>query len=683
VDAALRFLGLIGSRVVASSLVDLLDFEAVRRAAGIEADEAETLRDWVRRARIRWGADPAYRRDVLGMPDDDPDTWRGGLDRLLMGYAVARTDTLVQGVLPLPISASDPDLLGRGVACFERLLAGLERLRRPRPLAAWAGDLRAVLAELLLPERETDAIALRSLLALIDDLALSAARAALDEPVTIDTVRAHLERRVESNTGGGGFLTGRVTFCSLERLRSIPAKVIAIVGLNDGAFPRLERRTSFDLIGASARPGDRSPRDTDRASFLETLLAARSRLILSYIGRSQKDNSALAPSHVVSELLDFVDACFGSAARDAIVIEHPLQPFSPRYFAPQAYSARALYSYSKSDAAAADALRAAAETPAPFCPSPLSRETSTEVTLIDLARFLGNPSKYFCTESLDLRLPDAEEILEDSEPFVVDGLVRYGLLERMLRSRVGDAFDFEKTLELSRGSGELPHTEFARASLAALDADARRFAERVAHEVGALPLRTSTHSVALAHADWQLTGSIEIATSGGLVRLRPAKLRPKDMLELWVEHLAACAMTDDAPKGGVESLLITSDDCLRLARVAEPCAELDRLIAIFREGRCRPLPFYERASHELAKGRLQASSSGKGGEQGIWNAVRRAFYGSKDGHDRTRSDIDDRYVALCTRDQDLEQEREELERTAIAVWKPLLAHVITEGGKSR
>ena len=134
-----------------------------------------------------------------------------------------------------------------------------------------------------------------------------------------------------------GFLTGGVTFCAMLPMRSIPFKVIALVGMGGRAFPRTQRPAGFDLIASHPRPGDRSAREEDRYLFLEALLSARQKLYISYVGQSIKDNTEIPPSVVVSELIEAVEQGFregpgGDGILDHICIRHRLQAFSPSYF---------------------------------------------------------------------------------------------------------------------------------------------------------------------------------------------------------------------------------------------------------------------------------------------------------------------------------------------------------------
>ena len=155
--------------------------------------------------------------------------------------------------------------------------------------------------------------------------------------VSLGVVRSCLQRLVEADAGHTPLASGTVTFCGMLPVRGIPFEVVCLVGMNDGAFPHVERTPGFDLMREEPRPGDRSRRQDDRSLFLEALLAARRALYVSYVGQDIRENSPLPPSVLVSELLDYIERGFVSRdpsrpIRERLVTKHPLQPFSSRYF---------------------------------------------------------------------------------------------------------------------------------------------------------------------------------------------------------------------------------------------------------------------------------------------------------------------------------------------------------------
>src|SRR5687768_1115055 len=121
-------------------------------------------------------------------------------------------------------------------------------------------------------------------------------------------------------------------------MRSVPHRVVCLLGLDDGVFPRKTDVDDDDLVAADARVGDRDPRSEDRQLLLDALLAAQSNLIITYSGRDERTNAERPPAVPVGELLDVVDRTVqlpGDStvlARTRIVVHHPLQPFDARNF---------------------------------------------------------------------------------------------------------------------------------------------------------------------------------------------------------------------------------------------------------------------------------------------------------------------------------------------------------------
>ncbi|RYZ06862.1 MAG: hypothetical protein EOO24_11405 [Comamonadaceae bacterium] len=262
------------------------------------------------------------------------------------------------------------------------------------------------------------------------------------------------------------FMTGGVSFCTLMPMRAIPFRVVCLLGMNDGDFPRPAVRADFDLMQGDWRPGDRSRRDDDRYLLLEALLSAREQLYISWVGRDVRDHSERAPSVLIGQLRDHIAAgwrlhgCEAKAGAQAgallraLSTEHPLQPFSPRYFAPDAPQAPALdglYSYGREWQAAhapmtpmtpatpatptTPAMPATSTTPTlpasgvmPGLGAPLpALRADTPLTLRQLADFLAQPVEAFFAQRLQVRFDGGDEDAQDEEVFALDGLQNWQL----------------------------------------------------------------------------------------------------------------------------------------------------------------------------------------------------------------------------------------------------------------
>jgi exodeoxyribonuclease V gamma subunit len=234
-------------------------------------------------------------------------------------------------------------------------------------------------------------------------------------------------------------------------LRAIPFEVVCLLGMNDGDYPRRGTRSDFDLMAqpGQQRPGDRARRDDDRQLMLEALLSARRLLYLSWSGRSVRDNGEQPPSVLVSQLRDYLAAGWSQQTVDERTTEHPLQPFSRRYFergAPLFTHAREWRAAHAPDAAAATgaAVREAGaaasatvpDTGAARVPAPFEPGAAVPLTVARLAAFLRNPVKAFFRDRLGVHFDETLEAVPDTEAFGFDKLEEYGLVDELTEAVV-------------------------------------------------------------------------------------------------------------------------------------------------------------------------------------------------------------------------------------------------------
>ena len=308
VDAWLRLLAALQSRFEASVILDLLACEPIRRRVGFDDSDVERIAEWIADAAIRWGLDAGHRVEE-GQPDSDLNTWQFGLDRLLLGYAMPPGGgQLVGDTVALDrVEGLGGNSLGRLATLIDRLADWKRRLETSRSLTDWQSLLGRMTDVLL--DAESDETGLQQILDALSSVATLANAAGFENEVSISVVAREIERLVEDAPGSSGFRAGGVTFCSLDAARCLPHRVVSLLGMNEATFPRRDRALGFDLMARRKQIGDVSPRDSDRQLFLDALLAAEDRFIVTYQGQDVRGKSQRSPSIVVEELLDLLDRC--------------------------------------------------------------------------------------------------------------------------------------------------------------------------------------------------------------------------------------------------------------------------------------------------------------------------------------------------------------------------------------
>ncbi len=670
-DVFLGLLDLPNSRFEADWVLDLLRQPAILRRFALTADDLPQIRHWMRETGIRWGRD-AQHKAALGVPAMPQHTWREGFQRLLLGYALPQS--LAGATLPLfrdslpydDIEGESALLFGRFAEVAETLFELAEALAATLPLAEWSERLGSLVERLFAPDDEEEASAqtLRDALALLAALAQQAACA---RPVGLVVVKCWLTRQLQQTSPGSGFLSGGVTFCEMIPMRSLPFKVICLIGLNDGAFPRQQRSSGFDLMGTHTRRGDRSRRLDDRYLFLETLLSARDTLYISYVGRNLRDNGELPPSVLVADLIDVASqSCElpdGGDIAAHLLTEHPLQPFSRAYF----IGDTRLPGFSNAWLAASRRLgQGPREEAQPLFGAPLPEpdDAWTTVDLADLMRFYDNPARYLLKQRLNLILEECDAGLPGREPFELDFSLRQNVREAAL-SAWRQGWDTADAYRLAKAKGLLPHGDFgqvlySREHAIVVDKLLPRLEPFLSIPVlEPLPVDFSGDGI-------RLSGWLSGVTAQGLIRHGLAEIKPRERLRLWLSHLILCALK---PGGAaLESRLIGVDRTLRFGEINRPEQELAKFLHYYRQGLSRPLPFFINSAYGYAQtlhARPEAAEAALKRARQAWVATEYA-----------RGEAENRYYQAVYRGFDPLDE--EFERIARELLLPMLRGAIEE-----
>lgn len=660
-DPAAEVLGMLldlqGSRLNHSEVFELLARPLVHESAGLAESQVDALRVLTARANVRWGYD-ATSRMSLGLPRYEEASWRASLDRLLLGMTTGRTDDVVLGVLPYAgDTTGDRDGIARLATWVDRLAELLGGWATPRPLLAWADAMREAVEFVMGAAMERDAQSAQSVLALLQLLDEVADGAAYDEVVPFGVVRDWLEQELDGEGRGGGFLGGGMTVAALKPMRSLPFRVIAVLGLDEGVFPRRDRRTAFDMLEHEHRPGDRDLRTDDRQLFLDLFMAAGDRLVLAYNGRDVGDNSPRASSVVLDEVLDHLDRRSAGTARAIVRVEHPLQPFSHAYFAAGRDPRLFTFSTAHARTALASGQARAAEppfVPAPLVPPPRAANSTFELTISELADAWCNPARHFCRTALGFTLGFDEDEASDDEILMPDALEQGTIRNDMLKVALGGAADADRNIRLLQAGGALPPGVLGTAWGAALHASVQAV-------VSMLPVGEVSRPVPLvvSHDDWCITGTLDGVRGTVRYVTRAGQFRALHDIRAWIEHIVMCAAAQQHPGRDIpqHSVLLGVKDGQgkefdRFAPVPEAVTLLAGLVEVAREARTVPVPFFAQAASawlgaHVANAKARRNATYKDPQQQAM-----AAYHAEGAFGNPAGDHAEPHVALCFRGQD-------------------------------
>lgn len=483
-----RLLALPIARFGLNETLDLLASPPLAEASGLDAPAFDRLHAWLSAAGARWGIDAAHRARG-GAPRDDAYTWSFALDRLLLGHASGGSDTIA-GVAALPV------LEGSTLEALDTLLRLLRVLARhaallgeAMPPDAWRERLLGLLDALLPrpPSAPATQRALDRLRSLIDAFAADARRAGFDAPVPAEAVRAHFAAALGAADTRAPLLTGGVSIGRMVPMRLLPFRAICVLGMDDGEFPRRDPAAGLNRLTAQLgtpqrRAGDRSTRDDDRYLFLQLFAAAQDVFYVSYQGADPRDGSVREPSVLVSELIAAAAAQHVPEAKagEALVVHHPLQPFSPAAFGAGNDSRRFSYCRQWWDAAAQAARRRVALPPwfDGNAMMPVAAEDDAVLSIDALRRFLQAPADAFLRQRLGLRLAEVEDAGDDVEPLLAPGR---GFDRQLLQRAVFDALlkgdDAAITQAALRARGLLPSGPLGARTLAQLRGEVAPYAQ--------------------------------------------------------------------------------------------------------------------------------------------------------------------------------------------------------------
>ncbi|MGA9746594.1 MAG: exodeoxyribonuclease V subunit gamma, partial [Nocardioides sp.] len=697
---AATLVDLVGGRVTATEVLDLASAGPVRRRFAFDDDDLAQVAMWVEESAIRWGLD-ARQRAAYGLDLGD-NTWASGLSRILLGVAMAEDGASSIPVLPVDdVSSADIDLAGRFGEYVDRLRRFVEAAGSASTIGSWVSALSVAVDQLT--DTSVREAWLRAQfdreLAMIVDSSQAGTAASDSTPLLLADVRQLLAHRLGGRPTRANFRTGTLTVCTMVPMRSVPHRVVCLLGLDDGVFPRAGSVDGDDVLARRPVTGERDARSEDRQLFLDAILAARETLVVTYTGANEHTGADRPPAVPLGELLDALDATAvapsrsqarssTTGVRDRVVVRHPLQPFDARNLVPGELVPGAPFSFDQAARAGAEAMRGPRLATTALVPTPLPARAPADVALADLKAFVEHPVRAFLRQRLDVTAPlEAEETL-DAIPITLDGLSKWAFGDRMLRDILAGTSPYDAA-HAERLRGGLPPGALGDRVLREVDTELRALV------LGALRIRegqdrgdqgrppeqrTLDVSVDLGEGR-RLTGTVGGVWGNRLVTVHYSRLAAKHRLASWVDLLALSAGRPD------ESWTAHAIGRGRSAPAVATAGPLDHraeqwlrdLVDLYDRGMRQPLPLPVKTACAYAEETLKGGGSDWKARK-EWTTDRFSPYGIL-GEDGDPSHVqvfgeDAPFEVLTGEPRDDERwsnESHRLGQLALRLWTPLLS----------
>jgi exodeoxyribonuclease V gamma subunit len=662
IDGFFSLLALKDSRLGGTQVLRLLEYPSIKKNFAFSDSDIPVIERWMRHTRIRWGRD-VQDRLKFGLPRFSENTWRSGIERLLLGYAMPGYQReMFGGILPYDdVEGEDVYVLGKFVEFSERIFRCVNILEQSKTLNSWKNALHFILEQIFATQEE-DEREIQTLRMFFDQLADRQKQSGFNQKVDLEIIRTYLANCLSSKSFRSGFMSRGVTFCAMLPMRSIPFKIICLLGLNTDTFPRDDQSLSFDLIARNSKIGDRSRRNDDKYLFLESIISARKKLYISYIGQSIQDNSRIPPSVLVSELLDTIAESFypaGKNIHEQVMIDHNLQAFSEFYF--QGDSKR--FSYSLEDMLASTQRQSKMESAPLFITQKLDltadeRQDWKSIDVETLCLFFSNPARFLLERRLGIFLDAQAATPEDRETLELTALDEFDIAQNLFRSRQS-GMDLAEFRPIQQALGQLPPAHVGDALYNEMSLDADSFFNRI--ETYVQTKFSDPLDVDDEISGFRLSGRLADIYDHGNIHLRYANRRASDLLRLWIHHLIYCRLKpENLPS---DSLLINKNGAIKISYTSKSREILESLLQLFHKGLSQPLHFFPETSLEYIH-QMQKKPD---------NPQRALDFASKKwmGSEYHRGESADAYYQLCFKNSDpMDRSFEEI---AKCIYLPILA----------
>ena len=602
-----QLLLLFQSRFEVDAILNLLDIPPLAQRFELTRQDITVIRHFVQQMNICWGLDEQMRAQYGG--DSDAFTWQKGLKRLALGFMFSNAQLQERTPLWQKIAASSnsfihADILAKLMQFLTLVQQTQAAWQTPCEASQWQNRLQRLLEDFFVMD-SGQTIAQTQLDQLLSRLGEETKQAGFDDVLSYEVVYHYLLQGLRQKNDRN-FLKGGITFCSMVPMRSLPFKVLCLIGLNDNDYPRDEKSVHFDLIGRHPQKGDRSRRNDDRYLFLEAILSAREQLYLSFVGRNIYTDEVLPPSTLVNELLDTLAQMTGLHMEELasrLVCQHPLQPYSKKYFLPDS----PLFSFQQHFA---NALNKPRQSKQVFIDQSFEVQIALqkiEIHLEDFIRFWCHPVRDWLSCHLDWQAQFFEQMPEQNEPFYLNRQQEKSLLKQLMQDKI-EHRTFEQNMDVFQAQDRFPAGMLGELYQTLEIDKVKNLYKPQVFNSQPLPLT----EFALSIGQYTIWGALDDLFVEGRAVYAPFLPNAAEYIRFLLKHLCLCAGT---PPGVLDcqSVYFNTEKTLTLVKLDQDEAktQLAKWLDYYHLGQSKILPFFPRTHLAMVQNYLKTEDKQK------------------------------------------------------------------------
>jgi len=611
VQLFISFLQIPSGRLKFSDIFQFLEKEIVYTKFGLTPPDVEMLKSWSKSSGMKWGWDSNI-AESFNLPYYEDFTVSKGMDRLFLGSAVLAYEwSSFHDIIPnVTLEGEDFEILGRFAKYVYTIKKYRDVLAKNYSAEEWLSILNDLQRDLFSGTADNDGLqeineGIRAFGGYTEGI--------INEKLPVEVVTEFLKSYFRSVERSGGYMEGGITFCSMIPMRSIPFKIICMIGMNDTSFPRIHKPMEFDLTAVYPVKGDRSAKDNDRYLFLETIMSARKKLYVSYTGQSIKDNSDIPPSPVVAELLEYIRQI--SRGECSLINKHKLHPFSVAYFDEK----ENMFSYSKNNFQIAEFYLKAPETDRYREEEDaliLDTKPPSEIDIEDIAYFFKNPVRYYFSNTLGIYPENLTQDNEDVEPLNLDNLQKTILKDKLAKESIfsdEQAVYLDEMLSYYQKSGFFPPGKFGEYLKDVNKYHISVFKNNMNKTMQSPEIKEMDFILPLENMEINIRGEYLLSGSKNILA-RMAKMKDSDRIKAWLYHIFALydLLQSSRHSGEFSTLFYSEDKILKFEEYPDLYKNDDEMykklqsyikfiVETYLYGTVKPLPLFPVFGYSCAK----------------------------------------------------------------------------------
>lgn len=519
-------------KITTEKIFKLLEISELSEKFCIKNNQINLLKKWIHESGIRLNINNF--NESKNKKYMMQNTWSYGLNRIILGHIMNNKHETWNNILPYNQQEILSFKLIEKFLEFIKLIKKWNKiLTKKKKITEWIPICKKLLNNFFCFNIKNQLILIfiiKKWKEMLNDGEKTKIKNKIPISVIYDKIKKYFKKKNENEK----FFSNNINFCSINKKRNIPFKIICLIGMNHSFYSNNE--LEFNLI--KKNKNEKNIKYQNQYFFLENLILASNFYYISYIKNNIYDNYEKYPYIITEEIINYINHKFYIKKNNISNTKKNIRDIKKHIIKKHQYTfiKKNIFYLNKNKKYYTKEEKQKKKKYLCITPIKQNKKKTNIIKLNELLFFYKNPIKYFFNKKLKTNFSINNRKILNKEIFELDKLDQLKFNKILLKLIIKKKTK-KQIIKLFMSTGLFPIRNFGKIYIE----EQIKNITPLTKKIKKILKKKINKSFSLKFNKTIIKGRLIKINSNSIIRYKPSILTINDGFSLWIEHLIFCS----------------------------------------------------------------------------------------------------------------------------------------------